>query len=134
MRGSAAAGKLEARKMAISASARRNIRSDDRERARHRSRRRRAPFELCTMASSMGHVFHRNPLHNYPVAVAGDGAYLYDREGRRYLDASGGAAVSCLGHSDSAVIEAIQSQLKELHFVHTPIFIHEQVLTVIANT
>src|SRR5436853_207989 len=38
----------------------------------------------------MGHVFHRNPLHSYPVAVAGDGAYLYDREGRRYLDASGG--------------------------------------------
>jgi adenosylmethionine-8-amino-7-oxononanoate aminotransferase len=77
------------------------------------------------MASSMGHVFHRNPLHSYPVAVAGDGAYLYDREGRRYLDASGGAAVSCLGHSDRAVIDAIQRQLETLPFVHTSFFSNE---------
>jgi adenosylmethionine-8-amino-7-oxononanoate aminotransferase len=73
----------------------------------------------------MGHVFHRNPLHSYPVAVAGDGAYLYDREGRRYLDASGGAAVSCLGHSDRAVIEAIQRQLEALPFAHTSFFSNE---------
>jgi len=31
----------------------------------------------------MGHVFHRNPLHDYPVAVAGDGCYLYGRDGKR---------------------------------------------------
>ncbi len=43
--------------------------------------------------------------------MRGEGPYLVDREGRRYLDASGGAAVSCLGHSDAAVIEAIQGQL-----------------------
>jgi len=73
----------------------------------------------------MGHVFHRNPQHSYPVAVAGDGAYLYDREGRRYLDASGGAAVSCLGHSDRAVIEAIQRQLEALPFAHTSFFSNE---------
>jgi adenosylmethionine-8-amino-7-oxononanoate aminotransferase len=77
------------------------------------------------MASSMGHVFHRNPLHSYPVAVAGDGAYLYDREGRRYLDASGGAAVSCLGHSDRTVIDAIQRQLEALPFAHTSFFSNE---------
>ena len=73
----------------------------------------------------MSHVFHRNPLQSYPVAVAGDGAYLYDREGRRYLDASGGAAVSCLGHSDRAVIEAIQRQLEALPFAHTSFFSNE---------
>jgi adenosylmethionine-8-amino-7-oxononanoate aminotransferase len=73
----------------------------------------------------MGHVFHRNPQHSYPVAVAGDGVYLYDREGRRYLDASGGAAVSCLGHSDRAVIEAIQRQLETLPFAHTSFFSNE---------
>jgi adenosylmethionine-8-amino-7-oxononanoate aminotransferase len=73
----------------------------------------------------MGHVFHRNPRHSYPVAVAGDGAYLYDREGRRYLDASGGAAVSCLGHSDRAVIEAIERQLEALPFAHTSFFSNE---------
>ena len=41
----------------------------------------------------MSHVFHRNPRNDYPVAVRGDGAYLFDRDGKRYLDASGGAAV-----------------------------------------
>src|SRR5438445_831239 len=123
MRGSAAAGRLEARRMAIRA--RRNIRSDDRERDRHRSWRRPAPFELCNHGEPMGHVFHRNPLHSYPVAVARDGAYLYDREGRRYLDASGGAAVSCRGHSDRAVIDAIQRQLEALPFAHTSFFSNE---------
>ena len=73
----------------------------------------------------MGHVFHRNPLHDYPFAVAGDGVYLYDREGRRYLDASGGAAVSCLGHSDRAVIDAITRQLEALPFAHTSFFANE---------
>ena len=73
----------------------------------------------------MGHVFHRNPLHDYPVAVAGDGVYLYDREGKRYLDASGGAAVSCLGHSDRAVIDAITRQIEALPFAHTSFFANE---------
>ena len=73
----------------------------------------------------MTHVFHRNPLRSYPVAVSGDGVYLRDREGRRYLDASGGAAVSCLGHSDRAVIDAIERQLEALPFAHTSFFSNE---------
>ncbi|HYL88822.1 MAG TPA: aspartate aminotransferase family protein [Burkholderiales bacterium] len=73
----------------------------------------------------MSHAFHRHPLHGYPVAVAGDGVYLYDREGRRYLDASGGAAVSSLGHSDRAVIDAITRQLEALPFAHTSFFTNE---------
>jgi len=71
------------------------------------------------------HVFHRDPRLKYPVAVRGEGAYLYDREGKRYLDASGGAAVSCLGHSDPAVITAIQRQLEKLPFAHTSFFTNE---------
>jgi adenosylmethionine-8-amino-7-oxononanoate aminotransferase len=71
------------------------------------------------------HVFHRDPRLTYPVAVRGEGAYLYDRDGKRYLDASGGAAVSCLGHSDRAVIEAIQRQLERLPFAHTSFFTNE---------
>jgi hypothetical protein len=70
-------------------------------------------------------VFHRNPRETYPVAVRGDGAYLVDREGKRYLDASGGAAVSCLGHSDAAVVAAIQQQLATLPFAHTSFFSNE---------
>ena len=73
----------------------------------------------------MGRVFHRNPRDSYPVAVRGDGAYLIDREGRRYLDASGGAAVSCLGHSDASVVQAIQEQLARLPFAHTSFFTNE---------
>ena len=71
------------------------------------------------------HVFHRDPRIAYPVAVRGEGCYLYDRDGKRYLDASGGAAVSCLGHSDRAVIEAIQRQLGILPFAHTSFFANE---------
>jgi hypothetical protein len=70
-------------------------------------------------------VFHRNPRERYPVAVRGDGAYLVDRDGKRYLDASGGAAVSCLGHSDAAVVRAIQEQLARLPFAHTSFFTNE---------
>jgi adenosylmethionine-8-amino-7-oxononanoate aminotransferase len=70
-------------------------------------------------------VFHRSPRDGYPVAVRGEGAYLFDREGKRYLDASGGAAVSCLGHSDAAVVKAIQEQLARLPFAHTSFFTNE---------
>jgi len=73
----------------------------------------------------MSHVFHRDPRLSYPVAVRGEGAYLFDRTGKRYLDASGGAAVSCLGHSDAAVIGAIQRQLERLPFAHTSFFTNE---------
>ena len=55
----------------------------------------------------MSQVFPRSMKSNYPVAVAGDGCYIIDSEGKRYLDGSGGAAVSCLGHNHPAVIEAV---------------------------
>ena len=73
----------------------------------------------------MTHVFHRSPRDRYPVAVRGEGPYLIDREGRRYLDASGGAGVSCLGHSDPQVIEAIREQLEALPYAHTSFFTNE---------
>jgi adenosylmethionine-8-amino-7-oxononanoate aminotransferase len=70
-------------------------------------------------------VFHRSPRDAYALAVRGEGPYLYDREGKRYLDGSGGAAVSCLGHSDASVIKAIQDQLAKLPFAHTSFFSNE---------
>jgi adenosylmethionine-8-amino-7-oxononanoate aminotransferase len=73
----------------------------------------------------MGQVFHRNPKHKYPVAVGGDGPYVIDRDGKRYLDACGGAAVSCLGHNDREVIDAIKAQLDQLPFVHTSFFTNQ---------
>ena len=54
--------------------------------------------------------------------MKGDGPHLIDETGKRYLDASGGAAVSCLGHSHPAIIEAIQKQVANLPYAHTSFF------------
>ena len=54
--------------------------------------------------------------------MRGDGAYIFDSQGRQYLDASGGAAVSCLGHNHPKVIEAIKHQLDAIPFAHTAVF------------
>ncbi|WP_425100887.1 aspartate aminotransferase family protein [Tropicibacter sp. S64] len=70
----------------------------------------------------MTHIFPRHTRQLPPVAVGGDGCYLIDAAGKRYLDASGGAAVSCLGHSDAAVVEAIKTQIDTLAFAHTGFF------------
>ena len=73
----------------------------------------------------MNHVFHRDARSQPPLAVGGEGPYLIDHEGRRYLDASGGAAVSCLGHGHRAVIEAIKAQADRLAYAHTAFFSSE---------
>ena len=73
----------------------------------------------------MSHVFYRHLRQSYPTAVRGDGVHVVDSDGKRYLDASGGAAVSCLGHSHPAVIEAIKSQLDSLAYAHTGFFTSE---------
>ena len=68
------------------------------------------------------HVFHRHLHHRPPVAVSGHGAWLVDSEGCEYLDASGGAAVSCLGHGHPAVLAAMHEQIDRLAFAHTSFF------------
>jgi len=71
------------------------------------------------------HVFHRHTRADLPVAVRGEGIYLYDAGGKRYLDASGGAAVSCLGHGHPRIIAAIKRQLDQLAYAHTSFFTSE---------
>jgi adenosylmethionine-8-amino-7-oxononanoate aminotransferase len=73
----------------------------------------------------MSSVFHRSTGATPPVAVAGEGCYIVDSSGKRYLDASGGAAVSCLGHSDPDVIAAATRQLQAISFAHTGFFTSE---------
>ena len=73
----------------------------------------------------MSHVFHRHTRQAYPTAVAGDGPYIIDSAGKRYLDASGGAAVSCLGHSATAVSDAVKQQISKLAYAHTSFFTTE---------
>ena len=71
-----------------------------------------------------------------PTAVAGDGIYLIDSDGKRYLDACGGAAVSCLGHTPKRVIDRACEQLQKLAFAHTSFFTSEpaeQLANVLVN-
>ncbi|WP_175819366.1 aspartate aminotransferase family protein [Burkholderia sp. BCC0419] len=70
-------------------------------------------------------VFHRAPRATLPVAVAGDGIEIIDSTGKRYIDACGGAAVSCLGHSNQRVIDAIKRQAQQLPYAHTSFFTTE---------
>ncbi len=73
----------------------------------------------------MSHALHRNLLRNPVRAVRGEGSYLIDDSGKRYLDGCGGAAVSCLGHSHPAVVEAVQKQVATLPYAHTSFFTTE---------
>lgn len=73
----------------------------------------------------MTKVFHRNPRQTLAVAVAGEGIELIDSNGQRYIDASGGAAVSCLGHGHPRVIEAIKQQVDKIAYAHTSFFTTE---------
>ncbi|SDU45617.1 aspartate aminotransferase family protein [Stappia sp. ES.058] len=70
----------------------------------------------------MTHVFHRSPKSALPVAVHGSGTYVTDDSGKRYIDACGGAAVSCIGHGDRRVQEAVQRQMAEISYAHTSFF------------
>ena len=70
----------------------------------------------------MSALLHRRLDRDYPQAVAGDGVYLVAADGRRFLDASGGAAVSILGHSEKRVVEAVGRQVDELAFAHSAFF------------
>lgn len=73
----------------------------------------------------MSHIFPRHTKQLPPVAVRGEGCYLYDASGKQYLDASGGAAVSCLGHGDQTIIDAVKAQLDALAYAHTGFFTSE---------
>jgi len=70
----------------------------------------------------MSHVLHRRIAHSYPFAVSGHGITIRDSAGKEYIDASGGAAVSCLGHSHPDVLRAMREQVDKLAYAHTSFF------------
>lgn len=74
---------------------------------------------------AMTHVFHRDLTAALPVITGAEGNYLIDSNGTRYLDACGGAAVSCLGHDHAKVREAIKVQVDKLAFAHTGSFTNQ---------
>ena len=73
----------------------------------------------------MTHILHRAANAEMPVVVGGRGIELFDRNGASYIDASGGAAVSCLGHSHPDVLAALHKQLDTIAYAHTAFFTTE---------
>jgi adenosylmethionine-8-amino-7-oxononanoate aminotransferase len=73
----------------------------------------------------MTHILHRAIHTTLPVAVGAKGIEIFDAEGKGYIDASGGAAVSCLGHGHPAVLAALHEQLDKLAYAHTGFFTTE---------
>lgn len=71
---------------------------------------------------SQTHILHRSLRHTPPVAVRGQGVWIHDSAGRAYLDGSGGAAVSCLGHNHPDVQAALHAQIDALAYAHTSFF------------
>jgi adenosylmethionine-8-amino-7-oxononanoate aminotransferase len=73
----------------------------------------------------MTKILHRQIHASLPVAVGGQGVHLLDADGRSYIDASGGAAVSCLGHGHPDVTAALHAQADRLAYAHTSFFTNE---------
>ncbi len=70
----------------------------------------------------MTHVLHRSISTAYPRAETGKGIFIRDADGKEYIDGSGGAAVSCLGHQHPDILAAMRAQLDRLAYAHTSFF------------
>ena len=74
-----------------------------------------------------GHVFRRVLTRKLPVAKGGQGAFIEDGDGRRYLDASGGAVVVNLGHGREEIARAVSDQLRRGYYFHPTMFTSDAV-------
>jgi adenosylmethionine-8-amino-7-oxononanoate aminotransferase len=81
------------------------------------------------MMMQMSHVFPRVFSRSLPTAVSAEGAWIVDADGKRYLDGSGGAIVSNVGHGDHALIDAAVAQLHKTQYVHGTMFTTEALET-----
>ena len=70
-------------------------------------------------------VLYRRMLHDHPLIVRGEGVYLFDENGNRYLDGSGGALVVNIGHGVQAVVRAMAEQAVEAAYIHGSMFTSE---------
>ena len=80
---------------------------------------------MSALADPASRILHRRLGQGLPVAVAAQGIEIIDREGRRYIDACGGAAVSCLGHGHPDVLAAMHAQIDSVAYAHTSFFTTE---------
>ncbi len=80
------------------------------------------PTDRDADAAAPSAVLHRQLRHGFPAAVRGVGSYLELEDGRRILDASGGAAVACIGHGDQRVVAAAAAQMGAVAYCATVFF------------
>lgn len=73
----------------------------------------------------MTHIIHRSLRHTPLVAASSQGIHIIDAHNKKYIDASGGAAVSCLGHAHPDVLAAMHAQIDKLAYAHTGFFTSE---------
>lgn len=78
------------------------------------------------------HLFSRDLNKNYPLADYGEGIYIYDKQGKQYLDGSSGALVTSLGHGNQSIINSMSEQINKISFAHTSQF-HTDILIEYAN-
>lgn len=79
------------------------------------------------------HIFYRNPGAFYPIVERGDGVYIYDQSGKRYLDGAGGAVVVSIGHNVPEIRDAIISQAGKIAFTHGSQFTSEAAIALAAR-
>jgi adenosylmethionine-8-amino-7-oxononanoate aminotransferase len=77
---------------------------------------------IAARNSARSPVFRRSFRKSFPSAVRGEGVYVWDTDGKRYLDFSGSAAVNFIGHGVPEIVSAMAEQASELEFVHTSQF------------
>lgn len=72
-----------------------------------------------------GHVFYRKMAHARPKIARGEGVYLWDEDGKQYIDGSGGPLVVNVGHGRQEIVEAMSDQARKAAYVHATMFTSE---------
>lgn len=86
-----------------------------------------------TQQKQSGALFHRDPQYDYPVIVRGEGIYLYDKDGKRYIDGTAGASNVTLGHGRQEIVEAMAEQGRNLAYCFSANFTNQPALDLAAR-
>lgn len=75
-----------------------------------------------SIAESKSAILHRDTRFIPKKAIGGKGSYIFLEDGTKFLDSTGGAAVSCLGHGNQQVSDMIKEQMDQLSYCHSAFF------------
>ena len=79
--------------------------------------------EVCYfVGETMSAIFPRSFSRSYPIAARSEGVYIFSEDGKRYLDASGGAAVVTIGHGVREVVDEMSRMAAQLSYAHSSLF------------